>query len=47
MFCSKCGGSVADGAQFCSKCGISVGVSVGGGAAAAPQEFRPNQNAKV
>lgn len=35
MFCSKCGGNVADGAQFCSNCGNGIGVSVGGGAAAA------------
>lgn len=40
MFCSKCGGSVAEGAQFCSKCGNCVGLSVGGGAAVAPARIQ-------
>ncbi|HZQ17074.1 MAG TPA: zinc ribbon domain-containing protein [Terriglobales bacterium] len=40
MFCSKCGNSLSDGAQFCSKCGNTVGVSVGGGAAAAPARIQ-------
>src|SRR5215471_11626609 len=46
MFCSKCGGSVVDGAQYCSKCGNSVGVSVGGGAAAAPAKIQPQPERK-
>ena len=29
MFCSKCGSSLSDGAQFCSKCGAGVDISVG------------------
>ncbi|HKW19551.1 MAG TPA: zinc ribbon domain-containing protein [Terriglobales bacterium] len=40
MFCSKCGGNVTDGSQFCSKCGNNVGISVGGGAAAAPARIQ-------
>lgn len=40
MFCSRCGGSVSDGAQFCSKCGNGVGLSIGGGAAAAPARIQ-------
>ncbi len=46
MFCSKCGGSVADDAEFCSKCGKSVGLSVGGGAAAAPARIQPKAERK-
>ena len=46
MFCPKCGGSVADDAEFCSKCGKSLGVSVGGGAAAAPARIQQKAERK-